>query len=234
MNRRKINFYKNMLFATLFAATLIYGAGAAHAALSINYAVTGGPASSIVYDPSVDAFLHGNYLTVTGVTGTDTQQNAGATLAITNGALNFQTGALTGKSGNMWSFGAGGTITLTGGISAPLDLQANTTLLQGSFTSASVTALPLGSYQFDIVGATFGDSDNPQIYQYFGIPANYACNNAMNLSFIGTAISGGGFTSTNNFGGVLVDSPVPTPVPAAAWLLGSGLLGLVGIRRREK
>jgi hypothetical protein len=26
----------------------------------------------------------------------------------------------------------------------------------------------------------------------------------------------------------------PTPVPAAAWLLGSGLLGLAGIRRKEK
>ncbi|NVN98839.1 MAG: VPLPA-CTERM sorting domain-containing protein [Geobacteraceae bacterium] len=25
-----------------------------------------------------------------------------------------------------------------------------------------------------------------------------------------------------------------TPIPAAAWLLGSGLLGLVGVRRRKK
>jgi hypothetical protein len=28
-------------------------------------------------------------------------------------------------------------------------------------------------------------------------------------------------------------NPVPTPIPAAAWLFGSGLLGLVGIRRRK-
>jgi hypothetical protein len=28
-------------------------------------------------------------------------------------------------------------------------------------------------------------------------------------------------------------SSTPTPVPAAAWLLGSGLLGLVGLRRRQ-
>jgi hypothetical protein len=27
---------------------------------------------------------------------------------------------------------------------------------------------------------------------------------------------------------------IPTPIPAAAWLLGSGLLGLAGIRRRQK
>jgi hypothetical protein len=26
----------------------------------------------------------------------------------------------------------------------------------------------------------------------------------------------------------------PTPIPAAAWLLGSGLMGLVGVRRRVK
>jgi hypothetical protein len=25
----------------------------------------------------------------------------------------------------------------------------------------------------------------------------------------------------------------PTPIPAAAWLLGSGLLGLVGMRRKQ-
>jgi hypothetical protein len=26
----------------------------------------------------------------------------------------------------------------------------------------------------------------------------------------------------------------PTPIPAAAWLLGSGLMGLLGFRRKEK
>jgi hypothetical protein len=29
------------------------------------------------------------------------------------------------------------------------------------------------------------------------------------------------------------NSATPTPIPAAAWLLGSGLLGLVGIRRKQ-
>lgn len=32
---------------------------------------------------------------------------------------------------------------------------------------------------------------------------------------------------------LLVNSgPVPTPAPAAIWLFGSGLIGLVGVRRR--
>jgi hypothetical protein len=33
--------------------------------------------------------------------------------------------------------------------------------------------------------------------------------------------------------GVLTNVPVPTPIPAALWLFGSGLLGLVGVGRRR-
>jgi hypothetical protein len=44
-----------------------------------------------------------------------------------------------------------------------------------------------------------------------------------------TVIKGGTLSVT---GGTL--SVVPTPIPPAAWLLGSGLLGLAGIRRRMK
>jgi hypothetical protein len=46
----------------------------------------------------------------------------------------------------------------------------------------------------------------------------------------GTAVgsSGGKYTIT------MSADPAPVPVPAAAWLLGSGLLGLVGIARRKE
>ena len=33
---------------------------------------------------------------------------------------------------------------------------------------------------------------------------------------------------------VMVDSVLTAPVPAAVWLFGSGLLGLIGISRRKK
>jgi hypothetical protein len=47
--------------------------------------------------------------------------------------------------------------------------------------------------------------------------------------------SGGPFASFNaNFNANLTATPDPVPIPAAVWLFGSGLLGLVGIARRKK
>lgn len=34
--------------------------------------------------------------------------------------------------------------------------------------------------------------------------------------------------------GILVSGPSAVPIPAAVWLLGSGLIGLIGIRRKSK
>jgi hypothetical protein len=53
-------------------------------------------------------------------------------------------------------------------------------------------------------------------------------------SFASGALGVGGNGLAN--GTVTIDytyNATPTPIPAAAWLLGSGLLGLAGIRRRK-
>jgi type VI protein secretion system component Hcp len=58
---------------------------------------------------------------------------------------------------------------------------------------------------------------------------------------LGTPISGGWditsgktvfFGSATAFEGLMLAQAAPVPVPAAAWLLGSGLLGLIGVARR--
>ena len=110
MNFQSHNIFRNLLIGGLFAAALISSAGVGHAALSMDYTVGG--SGSIYYDPTVNNFLNGNNLTVSSVTGNDTQLNAGVTLPITSGLLNFQTGALTGQTGNIWNFDGPGTITV--------------------------------------------------------------------------------------------------------------------------
>jgi len=235
MKQIRRNIYKSILMATLFAAALISSARSAHAALSIEYTIfnTQTENVSVYYDPLGDNTLHGTNLSVAGVKGNDTTLHSNETLPITAGNLTFQTGALTSHTGNTYYFATPGSFTITGGIPA-LGLTNATSLVVGRFTSASVTYFPLyGNYQFDIVGAGLQDSDNKQIYSYFGIPAGSTFSNAFTLAFVASARNGG-FTSTNITGGTLIGSPVPTPIPAAFWLMGSGLLGVMGIKRKKR
>ncbi|WP_446809515.1 lectin-like domain-containing protein [Methylomonas sp. 2BW1-5-20] len=64
---------------------------------------------------------------------------------------------------------------------------------------------------------------------------------AVDLSNLGTAVAGGhqlyyGFTAGNGLAddGHFVTSAAPVPVPAAFWLFGSAILGLVGFNRRKQ
>jgi hypothetical protein len=53
-----------------------------------------------------------------------------------------------------------------------------------------------------------------------------------NVRVAGTGVLQDGFTITTDTTGHTVINASQVPIPAAAWLLGSGLMGLVGIRRK--
>lgn len=241
MNRTNRVTIMGYVVAALVAGSMMSFAGNAHAALSLDYTLdSSNPSASIYFD---DNCLHGSNIAVTEITGIGGTNN-GNPLAITSGFLNFATGPLTsGTSGNTLTFASGGWITVTGGVPSLPTTNANTTLLYGSFGSVSVMEYPYGGPAFDIFGGTFSTTGSPSpIYSYFQnfMPSVPSSSDGINLSFLATTGSIGNNTPTSNIiaSGNILDTPnciegAPTPIPAAAWLLGSGFMGLAGLRGRR-
>jgi hypothetical protein len=228
--------------SVLIAATLLFACATvmtapAHASLYLDYQLAGNQSSgSVYYNPAADGALHGANIAVLSLYGNETPLHAGISKDIQTGLLNFTTGGLSGTPttiGNttVWNFGTPGTITLTGGISS-MGIALGSTLLTGAFTSATATQFDYGNFKFDLLFTSFGGADNQTINNYFGLlPGTNP--DTMSMTFYANAITGGGFGSTNIVGGNITDNPTPTPIPAAAWLLGSGLMGLLGVRRKR-
>jgi hypothetical protein len=112
-------------------------------------------------------------------------------------------------------------------------------LTNGKYHMVNASA-SLQAGQTYVVAATVGISD---AFAYFDSAATAASHNLQfnpNLTY-GNAVYSDSLIGMpgidplslhGNFGANI--DVTPTPIPAAAWLLGSGLLGLVGIRRKQK
>jgi hypothetical protein len=179
--------------------------------------------------------LAGSNIEVDNVVGLSTPANANVTSVCFSCLLNFNSGILTGsgpQNGGWWSFGSGGTISITGGIQLQggTDISSGATLLTGSFSNAFVQ--DLGS-QFKVTFGSFSDTKNVDLLSYYGLPLGLY-NGALTLLFAATDNGvGSPFTSTSVFSGNVVNSPAPVPLPAAAWLFGSALVGLAGVLRKK-
>jgi len=111
--------------------------------------------------------------------------------------------------------GQGFSVTI-GGITNNYNLAANvgdTTFVDPAYPTDPIISLALNLDSFS--GLTTGDSYN-QIRVMIGDGYAPATSPSAVLSFVGTY------------------NTSPVPVPAAVWLFGSGLIGLVGVARRRK
>jgi hypothetical protein len=155
-------------------------------------------------------------------------------LLLPDGVLNFQMDAVPGYSTpfDTWIFPSGGSITITAsGYSAPL--------MDGSWlgaTLAKILTLPGGDHVLVLYGS-FVDQKNERMLYDLEV-AGYGNNDALVGQFTGaTALSlvvgpftADGFGDLEVASGDIINRPVP--IPGAVVLLGAGLLGLIGIRRR--
>jgi hypothetical protein len=112
----------------------------------------------------------------------------------------------------------------TNGGLFPLTTSTETTAAAYTNSQASASA----PSKYNMLGAPdLGSVGTP--YQLFGFTGNNSKLSNLQSYILGSATLGtdGTLTITGN-------SPAPVPLPAAVWLFGSGLMGLVGVSRRRK
>jgi len=152
---------------------------------------------------------------------------------VSNSDLDFTTGnRISG-----WTFGPGGSITLTGTVNGSITgaLISGTMAANESGVSAEVIRL---YKQLSLCLATFQDTKNQALLNLlfgtsgFATPGSTGWNGGLHFDFYTSTLPpiGSAFESSS-VGSIDVANTV-VPVPPSVWLLGSGLLGLVGLRRR--
>ncbi len=194
----------------LIAAGLLLGSAAQAAPLNLVLADSPDIFSSginVDYTASSDAF------TATGTASSFEDDGVGPAIGIDTGS--FDLAASIDNNGVL----SAGTLTITGTITS---LGFNTgTLLTGTLTNLGFPASGSGDPLEFLFNVTGGD-----------LAGAYGLSGGIILSQSG--FNGGFAVDFNNaaFSGV-ADTGTVVPVPAAVWLFGSGLLGLIGFARRR-
>ncbi len=178
------------------------------------------------------------------VLGTQSSAQAALTLKLSDG-VNTQT--VTDTDDDVYFNGAIGNwmMNFSGGVSVDnimdlVSLNVSSSATGGTLT-VTLTDTDFSNLSSFHVGGTTGGSVTFNVYNDSTLVATYSSSNPSFSTDIASLTSTGSVTSieaviTHGAGVVLssFDANVTSavPVPAAFWLLGSGLMGLIGIRRR--
>lgn len=233
---------RKRVVSVLVALVFLLSASSALASLVIDFEVLAGSGSN---GGSIEFKNAG-----TGLVGADIEVDrvslvpGGPSIDLINGSLSFQTGSVVSYDSTtmQWSFSGGGFLTITGDLVG--DTEGSMTLMSGSWNSAQVVAYDAGTMKLGIVFGDFVDEKNAWLlYQLGLIDDPYSTNTfdgpfegALHISF---AIDPNTFDAENGYfcSDYILSGDVDNtyvPIPGAVWLLGSGLMGLIGIRRKMR
>jgi hypothetical protein len=174
-----------------------------------------------IYTASDDGSLTGFDIPVLTVSGAGTPVKNGASLSILDGELNFTSGSYDGTS-TTWSWGAGGTLNLTGCIAG-----VTTTGLCTGFNNVTLISDDFQSVQIQSQGgffdAVFGDitgSVNSAVAAYFGVPTTFASASfSTQIASLGTPSS---LLTGSNVSGMIAADPPAAGMPEY-WSLSESL-----------
>jgi hypothetical protein len=179
----------------------------------IDFTIPTSAAGTLSYSGGTNSLV-GAGITVNSALGVLSPSRSGVGESITNGSLNFTSGPGVGS----WKWGAGGAISVIGGIPS-LGLPNNSVLLSGTFSGASLS--PLSPTLVKIVLAGFSGIENPNLLSFYGYAPGSSSIGSLILSpAIGLWPLGGNPFSAKGFvGGTILTSPDPAPVPIPSSLL---------------
>lgn len=178
------------------------------------------------------------------VQGIGTPANNGTLLTIENGLLNFTTGGATDadNSDGTLAFGPGGTFTPTGTVkNGNTVISTGDIIYNGTFTGEStVTGFGIGGL-FAGVGTDLKNASLLEFFDLADLPFTFANTDiSFTQNCVGfgstennpvTYVPGGGFDCRVSNADI---TNTAVPIPAAAWLFGSAMIGLAGVARKRK
>ncbi|NGZ04048.1 MAG: hypothetical protein CV090_13475 [Nitrospira sp. WS238] len=218
------------IFSLMLGLVLISPSTGPAMAMELNFNIVAPTTGSISYD-GIGGGLIGTTIDVDNVVGLSTPLNNNVTSTCLTCVLNFTSGLNSSAGGGTWQFGSGGSISITGGVDFLVgsDIPVGSTLLTGTFSSAEVKTL---GGVFEVTFGSFTDVKHADLLSYYGMPSgNY--DGSLTILFDAATGPGDAFISASLFGGSIANVAA-VPLPAAAWLFGSGLLGLYSVVRRRR
>jgi hypothetical protein len=219
------------LFADVISGGSVIKAFAADTTVTVDNA-TGGTAFGTLYATTGNLSALLTAAQATGATlqwtvmggGGDTNGDLGLTFVTTD--TNSSLGTLTGRSGvnlSHWLTGFVNTATLVNtNTGANPDVLASSAAGAGGWDPTILTANASNWYSNGPTNLVTG-LGSATLYEAHAV--------GQNSTLLATVTNIG--TVTLSASGLTFTAPAPVPLPAAIWLLGSGLLGLAGVGRRK-